>query len=86
MPEEKGPNLRYNGLDHEDAGELVAAVRDWSYSMADDGDCERVLRLLTRLEGAVDVVLVEKSFSKASARGTSFEGAPRRVGALERGA
>lgn len=80
MFESTGPNLHYNGLDHEDAGELVSAVRDWSYSVAEIEDSERVLRLLERLERAVDVVLVEQPASRPSERGTSFEGAPRRVG------
>lgn len=57
---ERGPNLLYNGLDHDDAGELVSAVRDWLYSVVESDDRERVDRLLNRLESAVDVVLVEK--------------------------
>lgn len=60
MTKRNGPNLRYNGLDHEDAGELVSAVRDWAYSVVESDNSERAHRLLNRLERAVDVVLVER--------------------------
>lgn len=76
-------NFIYCPISHEEAGDLVAGLREWVACVVDDEDRERVEKLLRKCESSLDVVLVSRPSSRASERGTSFEGAPRRVGASD---
>jgi hypothetical protein len=77
-------NYSYRPLDHLEAGDLVAALREWVASVVDVEDHERVEKLLRKCESSLDIVLVSRHATIASERGTSFEGAPRRAGAADR--
>lgn len=76
-------NHLYKPLSHFEAGDLVAALQEWVACVVDDEDRERVEKLLRKCESSLDIVLVSRPTSRASERGTSFEGAPRRVGASD---
>lgn len=77
-------NCSYSPLSHLEAGDLVAALREWVACVVEIEDQERVEKLLRKCESSLDIVLVSRHASIASERGTSFEGAPRRVGAADR--
>jgi len=81
MPES---NCRYTALSHLQAGDIVAALREYLECVVDEEDRERVEKVLRKCESSLDIVLVSRHALIASERGTSFEGAPRRAGAADR--
>lgn len=81
MPES---NFRYTPLCHLQAGDIVAALREYLPCVVDEEDRERVEKVLRKCESSLDIVLVSRHASIASERGTSFEGGPRRAGAVDR--
>lgn len=74
-------NFEFRPISHLEAGDMVAALREWVDCVMDEEDRERVGRLLRECESSLDVVLVSKPSSRPLGRGTSSEGDPRRVGA-----
>ncbi|RCT00205.1 hypothetical protein BAURA86_03226 [Brevibacterium aurantiacum] len=76
-------NFDYRAISHLEAGDIVAALREWVECVVDDEDQGRVEKLLRRCESSLDIVLVSRTSSIASERGTSFEGGPRRAGASD---
>lgn len=79
-------NFSYRSISHLEAGDVVSALREWAECVVEDEERDRVEDLLHDCESALDVVLVSKRSSRASERGTSFEGAPRWASALDRNA
>lgn len=63
----------YCALSHLEAGDVVAALREWVAVCVEEDDRVRVERLMQRVEACVDVVLVERHPSRAGEmRGTSI--------------
>lgn len=73
-------NFEYRPITHLEAGDMVAALREWVECVVEVEDRERVEKLLRNCESSLDIVLVSRPSPRASERGTSFEGGPRRVG------
>jgi molybdopterin-guanine dinucleotide biosynthesis protein len=67
-------NCRYSPLSHLQAGDVVAALREWVEVVVEVEDRERVDKLIHRFESALDVVLVEKHFFRAGEIGTILPG------------
>lgn len=66
-------NYEYCPLTHLEAGDVVAALREWVTACVEEDDRLRVERLLLRAESCLDIVLVERHPSRAGEmRGTSI--------------
>lgn len=66
-------NYDYCPLTHLEAGDVVAALREWVVACVEEDDRVRVERLLHRAESSLDIVLVARHSSIAGEmRGTSI--------------